>query len=241
MRLKSKLGAAAVVPLALGAAGEAQADVGGQPVDVAPAPAPTPKPGQMTTQTVTPGAYVCNSSGTMRRAANSYVIGWCMGGTRIDVSSTGAPSGYQSAYGYGNYAFCGWFDTNTHPPTSGGTYANACNNKSFAESYFANAINAGSTTDGDQVSVLKNCTRYANVRPWDGSSSNTTGHDSVGTLDASTMVFKWRYRSKNDFWVLGRATYTNPATPQPYYDWAFVQRDCVGTPATRAPTDVVPS
>lgn len=181
----------------------------------------------------TPGtAYRCRNTGTLRRRATSFVIGYCMANNRIDISSTAITQGWQGGHAYGNYNNCGWFLLANGLDVDG-SYNYNCGNTTYAESYFANKINT-SADSGYPVSISKNCDVYANVRPWE---DNTTGFDKLGTLNKDADGFDWRYRSKNDNWVLGLWRHGGAT------DWGFVQNSCVATPpdsALRDPSTVPP-
>jgi hypothetical protein len=213
-------------------ASSAFADVGGRSLTLAPVEEGS-KPGDTTSQAVPSGrSYKCTQAGTLRRKWQSYVIGWCTVGMHIDISSSDV-QGWQAGWGEGNFQHCGWFQSSTHPLVQEGLYDHNCGTNRYPESYFATAVNVAPTNDGDQVPVYGGCTRYLNVKPW--SSSSTTGTDSVGTL-LSTDRFFWRYRTKNNKWVLGRVERPGQSV---YYDWVFVPTSCVGTPPTRAPETTV--
>ncbi|HEV7495559.1 hypothetical protein [Baekduia sp.] len=215
------------VALGLGAAGAANADVGGRPIGLVPdkTTAPKARPGVTPNATVSPGtSYRCDDSGTLRRGAGSYVTGWCTApNMHIDISS-GSVNGYQSGWGEGNFQHCGWFQSSIHGLTPNGTYDHNCGGNYYNENTFATQVNVSPSNDGSPAPVLKNCAEYANVQPWN--TGNMTGYDQVGTLSSST-VFLWRYKSLNNFWVLGRIS---PAAG--VYDWVFVQAACVGAPAS---------
>lgn len=191
------------------------------------------------TPMATPGvSYACANAGTLRRRANSYVLGWCTAGMHIDISSTVITQGWQGGYGEGDYQNCGWFLL-ANGLNQGGTFDHNCGNTTFAESYFASAINSDgdSTGDGTTVSILRSdCHIWLNVRPW---SNNTTGYTTYNTLSPATDEFRWRYSSKYGYWVLGHWLRNGQDTT---YNWGFVKSDCVSTPAaTRGPTSTVPA
>jgi hypothetical protein len=147
----------------------------------------------------------------------------------IDVSST-SDQGNQAGWGEGAYQHCGWFLTSVHLLVPEGTFDHNCGATKYPESHFANKINSTPSNDGDSVIIFHSCTRYLNVQPW--SPSGTSGSTSVGTLLASDQFF-WRYRTKNNQWVMGRMARRGTSI---YYDWAFVPSSCVSTPIfTRDP------
>ena len=218
--------------LLLGTGSVATADVGGRAPTVVPVHSPRHGGDGATRQAAVPTgrSYKCLEPGTLRRKAGSYVIGWCTTGMHIDISSS-ANGAWQAGWGEGNYQHCGWFETGLHPLQQEGIFDHNCGATTYVESHFANLINSGSTSDGTTVGINYACNRYANVRPW--STGAKAGMDKVGTLQPSTDTFKWRYLSKNNLWVLGRMI--RPGTSVTY-DWIFVERGCVGQPATRAPS-----
>jgi hypothetical protein len=236
------LAGASLVPLALAVGSQAAAadppewnyDAGGRAVTLVPDPPPKRmgKDGASAFGPVTPGrSYKCVESGTLRRAPGSYVMGWCMAGMHIDISSS--PSGeWQKGWAHGNYEHCGWFMI-THPLTPSGTYDHNCGSHSYSETHFASRLNTEGF-DNRVTPVKNNCPLYANVRPWD--ESNHTGYNQVGTLPQVHRVFNWRYKSRNGAWVLGRVENGG------YYDWAFVHSSCVPDPPhTRAPQNDFPN
>lgn len=209
-----------VVPAAL-------ADGGGRPIGIEPVPPKkTTIPGGVTTLATRGVSYRCNEAGTLRRAANSYVLGWCTEGMHIDISSTGAPAGWQAGWGEGNYGNCGWFMTATHSLTAEGAWDHDCGSATYPEVAFANYVNVTPAGDGTPVPIYANCTRYLNVKPW--ATGATAGTDPAGTL-LTTDKFYWRYQTRNNMWVLGRME--RPGTSV-YYDWVFVPRTCVAPPLT---------
>lgn len=209
-------------------------EVGGQAPVLAPVKSKPPKGGGgdvTIQQTVSTGrSYKCLEKGTLRRKHGSYIMGWCTPGMHIDISS-GSIQGWQAGWGEGNFQGCGWFQSGSHALELNGVFDHNCGATEYNENYFATRINSGSTTDGNEVPIYHVCDRYANVRPW--VSGSTAGMDHVGTLQPSTDIFKWRYLTKNQQWVMGRLIRDNYAT-YVGYDWVFVPRWCVGEPATRA-------
>jgi hypothetical protein len=141
----------------------------------------------------------------------------------IDISS-GSSSGWQAGYGHGGYEHCGWFLTAEHSLVREGIFDHNCGTTRYNENHFAQKINITPSNDGTVVPILMNCTRYLNVKPW--ATGATTGSTSVGTL-LVTDTFRWRYRTRNQQWVLGRMTRPNTDV---YYDWMFVPNSCVAPP-----------
>lgn len=228
--------ASASAVVALGAlalsAPSASGEVGDRPIALEPVEEQS-EPGGVGPQAVPTGrSYKCAEAGTLRRKWQSYVIGWCTVGMHIDISS-GEVQGWQAGWGEGSFQHCGWFLT-SHPLVQEGIYDHNCGTNRYPESYFATAVNISPSNDGAEVPIYNSCTRYLNVRPW-LTASGTPGYDSVGTIQTTDKFF-WRYRSRNNRWVLGRME--RPGTSV-YYNWTFVHSSCVGVPPTRAPYTTV--
>lgn len=207
---------------------------GNRPITVRPNTGSSDQ-GSVVTPMATPGvSYTCNNAGTLRRRANSFVLGWCTAGMHIDISSTVITQGWQGGFGEGGYANCGWFLL-ANGLTQGGAFDHNCGNTTFAESYFAQNVNVSPADDGAAVPILRSdCSIWLNVKPWSSTASPST---TFNTLNPATDTFRYRYRTKSDY-VLGHWLRNGADT---YYNWGFVRNTCVGDPATRVPSTSVPA
>ena len=178
----------------------------------------------VSTQAVTPNrAYSCTEPGTLRNDPNSFVMGWCEAGTRVDITS-GDNSGWQKGYTYGGYSGCGWLQTSAHPLSSGGSFnGSGCGSSFIGASSFITGYNAV-----DKTSKPFSCPIYANVRPW--ATGSTSGWDQVGTLPASSLV-TWRYLTRNSQWIHIRYPAASVGGG-PVHSWVFVAAGCVDLPNT---------
>ena len=209
---------------------------GDRPIVLQPAGAPAPAGGVV--PFATPGvSYSCRNAGTLRRRANSYVLGWCTQGMHIDISSTVITQGWQGGYGEGWYAHCGWFLLQ-NGLDAGGVWDHNCGNTTYAESDFATKVNVTPTDDGTPVTIQRSdCHIWRNIKPWQTSAEPSTWYN---VLDPTTDEFRWRYRSKSGM-VLGHWLRNGGDT---YYNWGFVDSTCVAAPPSsnlRDPSTTVPA
>jgi hypothetical protein len=164
---------------------------------------------------------------TFRNAAGSYVFGAAANGWYFDVS-TANPGGYDYGYLYGGggvtnnpWTKCGWISDgnvtgdNYFPPASCGPGTN------FVETTFASYVNCYGCGGGYLVTTqpCSDSNEYANVLPWQ---TTTTPRDVIGTFSPGVSQVYWRYRTKDDAFVMVQDRNL------PYDDgWAFIRRACL--------------
>ena len=170
--------------------------------------------------------------GTLRSGPSSFAIGNAADGWEFDVTyRNGNRSWYYGQISGGGFSKCAWIassnldnDLVTTPAACGST------GTTFAASSFAAYVNCDGSvptpcTDGSLIttSATAGCTDnhlYANVLPW---RTVTAAQDPVDTFTPGTAQVYWRYRTRDDAWIMVRVPWR--AADQGH--WLFMQRACL--------------
>ena len=182
--------------------------------------------------------YTVNPAGThlpwatIRSAPSSFAIGHAADGWEFDTTYRDSPRRwYYGQLSGGGFSKCAWIESanldNDAVTTPAGCASTAT---TFLPSTFSSFVNCDGTvvphcTDGTLMTTVASsgCTDtnlYANVLPW---RSMTSAQDPSGTFTPGITQVYWRYRTKDDHWIMGRIK----GRPAEQGEWMFIQRGCL--------------
>jgi hypothetical protein len=169
---------------------------------------------------------------------SGYAIGNCLNGVHLDRTWKDFAAGlyWDGGFVHGNYNGCGWIDSNYSNLLYGQTNTACGSSASHGLSefmYYENGhyiINDATKTDGTPLDNIRDCTEYANYRPW---SSNNAETDAIRTIPAHSFTngqprLWWRYLTKYQS-TLGTGYFymvRDTAAPPGNGDWVFVAQSC---------------
>lgn len=235
----------AVIAAGLCLSSAAQADVGLVPPGGGLAPVDSSAPAGTVSPMSTPQSGVVQCTGsyssTVSNVPSGYAIGNCLNGVHLDrtVKSdlVSSPPGYfDGGFIHGNYNGCGWVGTDWDAMLYDQTNNPCSDSASHGQAefmYYENGhyiINDESASDGTPLQTTRDCTEYANFRPW---SATPAESDAIRTVPAGdTVNGQWRLRWR---WLTARrSTLTNAyfymvrdtAAPPGNGNWVFVSQAC---------------